>query len=110
MSLERLYKALTSLGLSESEVKVYFYIATKGPTFARDIINDLPIKYRKIYRILDKLRTKGIIFVNGNKPSELSVLPFEDVLNMLIKQKEEQAQEIIKRKKELVNNWKKRNN
>ena len=95
-----------ALGLSEREVQVYFYIATKGPTFARNIISNLPIKKRMNYRILKNLQVKGIIIVRKNKPTEYFALPFEDVLNMLIEQRNKQAKLIKEKKEELILNWK----
>ena len=106
MSLDRIFDSLISLGLSENEIRVYFYIAKKGPSFARDIINDLPFRKRTVYRILKKLKNKKIISSNRNIISEFTALPFEEVLNMLIEQKNEEAKEIKERKKELIFNWK----
>ena len=106
MSLERIFRALMSLGLSESETQVYFYVAIKGPTFARNIISDLPFKKRMTYRLLKILQIKGIVKSKGNKPSEYSALPFEEVLSMLIEQKNEEAKLIKERKEELVHTWK----
>lgn len=85
---------------------VYFYIATKGPTFARNITSNLSIKKRMTYRVLKNLQKKGIILDSKNKPSEYSALPFEDVLSMLIEQKNEEAKLIKERKEELVHAWK----
>jgi sugar-specific transcriptional regulator TrmB len=106
LSLERIFKALRNLGLSESEIRIYFYVATNGPAFARDIISNLPFKKRMVYRILKNLQTKGIVLTNSAKPSEYSALPFEDVLSILIKQKNKQAKVINERKEELVQHWK----
>jgi sugar-specific transcriptional regulator TrmB len=98
------------LGLSESEVEVYFQIVTNGPIFARNIINSLPINERVIYGILRNLQMKGIILAIGNKPKEYLAIPFEEVLSMLIEQKEEQAREFKERREELVHNWEEHGN
>ena len=96
------------LGLSEREVQVYFYIATKGPTFARNIISNLPIKKRMTYRTLKNLQTKGIVIVSKNNPTEYFALPFGEVLSMLIEQRNKQAKLIKEKKEELLDNWKER--
>ena len=106
MSLERIFKALMALGLSEREVPVYFYIATKGPALARNIISNLPIKKRMAYRILKNLQVKGIVIVSKNNPTEYFALPFEEVLSMLIEQRNKQAKLIKEKKEELIHNWK----
>jgi len=106
MSLERIFKALVSLGLSQTDANVYIHIATKGPAFARNIINDLSLNNRNTYRSLNNLQKKGIVKANDKYPSEFLALPFEDALNLLINLKTEQAQDIQRRKKELISIWK----
>lgn len=105
MSLERIFKALVSLRLSETDARVYIHLATKGSARARKITNDLAINKRQIYRSLKRLQHKGIIMANDEHPAEFSALPFEEVLDILIDLKEEQSQEIKKRRKELLSSW-----
>lgn len=106
LSLERIYSALISLGLSEVDAKVYINLAMKGLARARKIVNDLGINKRQIYRSLKLLEQKGIIMVSDEHPAEFSALPFEEVLDMLIELKEEQAKDVKKRRKELLSSWK----
>jgi len=91
-----------SLGLSQTDARVYIYLATNSPMTARGIINKLTINKRQIYRSLKRLQNKSIIIANDERPAEFSALPFEEVLDMLIEMKEEQAQAIKKRGKELL--------
>ena len=106
MSLDRIYSALTSLGLSETDAKVYINLTMKGSAKARDIVNDLGINKRQIYRSLKTLEQKEIILVLATHPAEFSALPFEEVLDMLIELKKEQAKDVKKRRKELISSWK----
>jgi sugar-specific transcriptional regulator TrmB len=105
LSLERIYKALVSLGLSQTDARVYIHLATKGPAQARRIIDDLSVTKRQVYRSLNRLQDKSIIIANDKHPKEYSALPFETVLDMLINLKQEQAQDIKKRRKELLSSW-----
>ena len=105
MSLERIFKALVSLGLSQTDARVYIHLATKGPAQARRIIDNLSVTKRQVYRSLNRLQNKSIIIANDKRPKEFSALPFETVLDMLIDLKHEQAQDIKKRRKELLSNW-----
>jgi len=105
LSLERIFKALVSLGLSQTDARVYIHLATKGPAQARNIVKVLTINNRQIYRSLKRLQDKGVIIANNEHPVEFSALPFEEVLDALIKLKKEQAQAIKKRRKELFSNW-----
>ena len=94
-----------SLGLSQTDARVYIYLATKGPKKARDIINNLTINKRQIYRSLKRLQNKSVIIANDEHPAEFSALPFEEVLDLLIKIKKEQAQAVHETKKELLSSW-----
>ena len=105
MSLERIFKALIDLGLSETDAQVYIYLATKGPAKARNIIHNLTITERQTYHSLKRLQNRSIIIANDKHPIEFSALPFEEVLDMLIEMKQEQAQAIKKRRKELLSTW-----
>ena len=110
MSLERIFKALINLGLSETDAQVYIFLATKGPTKARNLIHNITVTKRQIYRSLKQLQNKGLINANDELPTKFSALPFEVVLDMLIKMKKEQAQDIKKRRKELLSSWKTNSN
>ncbi|MFX0067194.1 MAG: helix-turn-helix domain-containing protein [Candidatus Hermodarchaeota archaeon] len=107
MSLERIFKALVSLSLSETDAKIYIHLATKGPAIARMITKNLSINSGQVYRSLKHLQKKDIIKSNNEYPTEFSALPFEKVLDMLIELKEEQAQDIKNRRKALLSSWKK---
>ena len=98
MSLERIFKALVSLNLSEADAKIYIHLATKGPAIARTITKDLSINSRQVYRSLKHLQNKGIIKPDNEYPTKFLALPFEKVLDMLIELKEEQAQDMKKEK------------
>lgn len=105
-SLERIFKALVDLGLSQTDSHVYVYLATKGSKKANQICDTLKLNKQVIYSSLKKLRNKQVITVSNKRPSIFSAIPFEEVLDILIKNKFEQSQEILENKKELVNIWK----
>jgi sugar-specific transcriptional regulator TrmB len=102
LSLERILKALLNLGLSQTDAKIYIYLATEGPSKARRIISGLTINGRQVYRSLKRLRNKGITIANDKRPSEFSAVPFEVVLNLLMKIKKEQAEALQVSKEELI--------
>ena len=106
MSLERIFKTLIELGLSEADSRVYILIATKGPMTAKAIIEESKINKQQLYPILKKLCNKKIIEVTGVRPFVVSALPFEVVLQMLIDHKLAESKEILENKKELLSNWK----
>ena len=106
MSLERIFKALMDLGLSETDSRVYIKITLKGPMYAKTIIEDLNISKQQFYPILKKLQNKKLIKITATRASVISALPFEDALEMLINFKMEKSKKILENKKELLSYWK----
>jgi sugar-specific transcriptional regulator TrmB len=107
LSLERVLKALVSLGLSQTDAQIYVYLATEGPAKARNIINGLTINERQVYRSLKRLQNKGITIANNERPFEFSAVPFEEVLDLLMEIKKEQAQALKESRKEVLSSWRK---
>ena len=105
MSLERIFKALLSLGLPYTEIRVYIFIATKGPINKDIIIDELKISKESINRSLLSLVTKGILLVNKKHQLEFKALPFEQVLDLLMKAKEEKVQILSRDKDKILSNW-----
>ena len=84
LSLERIIQALVSLGLTTVDAQVYVYLASKGPNKVTKITEILNFNKTKIYFSLKKLQAKGVVTKNS---ATYSALPFEDVLERLIKTK-----------------------
>jgi sugar-specific transcriptional regulator TrmB len=91
-----------SLGLSQTDAQIYINLATEGPAKARNIINDLQINKRQVYRSLKRLRDRGIIMTNDERPFEYSAVHFEAVLDWLMEIKKEQANALQASKEELI--------
>ena len=100
MSLERIIKALEYLGLSRADAKVYVYIANHGQSKAEVIAKALKLNELKTYASLRNLKKKGLITENG---LSFSSLPFEEALELLIKQEKEKTQALEEGTKELAN-------
>lgn len=105
MSLERVLKTLEGLGLSKTDAKVYIYLAKKGPTDGRQLVIDLQVKKQQLYPILGNLKNKGLVSSTGRKPALFSAIAFEEVIELLIKIKDEQVKVIKQTKRELLENW-----
>jgi len=106
MSLQRIFKTLVSLGLSQTDARVYIYLATKGSKKASQVCDSLKINKQLIYPSLKNLKKKQIITQNKKQVTIFSAVPFEVVLDMLIKIKFEQSEEILENKKKLIASWK----
>ena len=106
MSLERIYQALVSLGMSETDVRVYIFLALKGPKKAKNIVDNLKISKQKIIQSLKNLQNKGIIIAELKNQNGFSALPFEEALEALIKTKKKQTKKIQETKETLLLNLK----
>jgi sugar-specific transcriptional regulator TrmB len=105
LSQKRVLKALVSLGLSQTDAEVYVFLATKGPQKARSIATALEMYKRKIYRSLKSLQSKEIVNANLGSPAQFSAIPFDKVLNLLIKAHLKEAQYIEQNKEEILSHW-----
>lgn len=105
LSLERIFKTLVELGLSETDSKVYILVSFKGPMHARKIVEELKITKQQLYAILKKLKNKNIIETSNSRPSLISSIPFEVILKILIDSKIDEASDIQEKKEELISDW-----
>jgi sugar-specific transcriptional regulator TrmB len=105
LSQERVLKALASLGISQTDAEVYVFLATGGPQKARDIATALEMYKRKVYRSLKSLQSKEIVNTTLERPAQFSAIPFDKVLNLLIKAHLKEAQYIEQNKEEILSHW-----
>ena len=94
-----------NLGLSQTDTEVYVFLATKGSQKARNIATALKTYKRKIYRSLKSLQNKEIVNATLERPAQFSALPFDKVLNLLIKAHLEEARYIEQNKEEILSHW-----
>ena len=105
LSLERVKTALMGLGLSETDVQVYVFLALNGPHKGRDIINELKLYKKKLFRSLKKLQDKDVVKVSDSFPAEFFAVPFEEMLDLIAQIKKEQAKALQETKEELLSSW-----
>ena len=106
LSLERIFKALVSLNLSQVDAKVYMFLALMGPKKKLIIVNDLKINKQQISKSLVNLKNIGIIFKDLKDQNEFVALPFEKALELLIKTEKVKTQILQETKKTLFSDWK----
>jgi sugar-specific transcriptional regulator TrmB len=103
-SKELMLKLLFDLGLTETEVSVYVFLTKKGPQKAGIIGNALNLYKQRLYRSLRKMQRKGVIEASGY-PACFSAMPFEKVLDLVIKSNIEEAECMKQNKGELLSTW-----
>jgi len=106
LSKERIIKALKGLGFSNIDTQVYVFLAIEGPHDVREITVALNLHESKVYGSLKDLQSIEIVKPSIEHPLEFIALPFEEVLDLFIEVKKEQAKTMKESKKELLSKWK----
>ncbi len=88
-------ETLTEFGLSDAEARIYLALLETGPTLAGPIIKKTGLHRGTAYQVLQRLKEKGLVssVIKGKKQYFEPVEP-ERLLDVL-KEKEEQLQEIL---------------
>jgi sugar-specific transcriptional regulator TrmB len=60
---------------------------------------------QQLYPCLKSLQKKGVVNATCKRPALFSALPFEKVLDLLIKANIEEAERMIHNKEKLLSNW-----
>jgi sugar-specific transcriptional regulator TrmB len=98
-------KTLVSVGFTETDAQVYVYLTTEGLQKATDIAEALKLYSRPLYRTLKNLQAKGIVNASPENPARFLAVPFEKILELLIKAKKEQQKELRESREELLSTW-----
>jgi sugar-specific transcriptional regulator TrmB len=107
LSKGRVNKALKGLGLSSIDVQVYVFIARTGHQNIKEIALALNLPESKTQRSLKDLQSKSIVKASIEYPLEFMAVPFEEVIDLFIEIKKEQAKAIQENKEELLSTWRK---
>jgi sugar-specific transcriptional regulator TrmB len=105
VSQEKVLKTLSGLGLTRLDSKVYIYLAKKGPQKGGEIVKALKVQKPQLYRSLKNLQGKAIVSATIERPARFSAVPFESVLDLFIRAKLEEAQNIQTEKNKLLSSW-----
>ena len=105
MSKDWTQKTLINLGFTKTDAQVYVFLSTEGAKKAKDIIASLNLDRNQLQRTLKKLRSNRMLNVSHGKTDLFSAVPFEEVLELLIKTKKEQQEAWQANKEELLANW-----
>jgi sugar-specific transcriptional regulator TrmB len=99
---------LKDLGLTASEIDVYLFLMTRmGASKGTDVAKYTKKDKGQIYRILKSLQSKGLVEPTLEAPVRFAPVPFEKVVESVIKVKREDASRIENAKQELFDYWKK---
>lgn len=105
MSNERINEALKKLGLSNIDVQVYVFLANQGSKEIKEIALALDLPEKKVYRSLKDLQSMSVVKASIEHPFEFIAMSFEEVIDLFIEVKKEQAKTLQASKKELLSTW-----
>jgi sugar-specific transcriptional regulator TrmB len=105
MSKKRIINALKTIGLSTIDTQVYVFLAKQGPHKMSDMASVLNLEKRKIHKSLKELQSINIVKASIEDPPEFVAVSFEEVINLVIEIKKEQAKTLQASKEELLSSW-----
>ena len=106
MSEKVIVKVLKDSGLTEIESQVYIFLAKNGIQNTFNISRGLGKHKAQVYRILKHLQTIGVVESTLESPMRFIAVPFEKVVDLLIKSKEQEAGLLKEEKNDLLATWK----
>ena len=106
LNREDLIRTLRDFGFTENECNVYIFVAKSGIVKAGEIASSLKIHKGQVYRILKNLQNKGIVESTLEFPSRFTAMPFEKVIDIIIKAKQEESIFLENKKKDILTYWK----
>jgi len=106
MSEKRITKALKTFGFSTINIRVYIFLAKTGSCRTQKIEKDLKLEKGVLDKSLKDLSNLGIIQFSIKDPTQFTAMPFEDVIDLFIEVKKEQAKTMQESREELISNWK----
>jgi sugar-specific transcriptional regulator TrmB len=105
-TLQKISATLTSHNLSKNEARVYLYLARFGPIKALNIAQSLGVHRTEIYKILNRLESRGFVSRVLERPLKFKAIPFENVLEVFISERRQRISQLEKKKSELIDIWK----
>lgn len=104
MNKFKIHKILQKLGLDKDCSILYLHLINKGPQTPLEISKLTNINRTKIYRMAKILKEKGLLEETGDNWSRILKTSSLKCLEMQVKQKEEELQEIKNNLPELIKN------
>jgi sugar-specific transcriptional regulator TrmB len=95
-------KMLIELGLTPIDARVYLLLEKKGPKKGKELLIALKINRQQLYRSLKNLESKGIVNSTIERPAQFSSIPSQQVLDMVIKNKVNEASQLQHRRAEIL--------
>jgi len=98
--------ALQEFGLSKREAEAYIFLSKKGAQGVRSVATILRMDRVQVYRTLKSLQEKGVVEATLEAPTRFTAIPFETLIESLIKTRKSKVAELEAEKDSLIDYWK----
>ena len=105
MSQKTIKKVLKDFGLTENAIEVYLFLAKHGVLRGGEIAKQTKIDRSLVYRILKRLKVKGLVEPTLESPTRFMAVTIEKALDIIIKSRQDEALAIERSRKDLLEDW-----
>jgi sugar-specific transcriptional regulator TrmB len=105
LTQEWMIKTLVSLGQSQLDAEIYVFLSTRGPQNWRSIAAALKLHKQQVYRSLKRLQARRIVNSYAERPAIFSSISFEEVLDLFLQVKKQQADALKENREKLLSRW-----
>jgi sugar-specific transcriptional regulator TrmB len=105
LSEKNIFNVLRDSKLTENESKVYVFLAKSDAQRACNISRSLSMHKAQVYRVLKNLESRGMVDLTLEKPARYTAVPFEQLLEFLIKTKRDDVSFLEHNKNALLTQW-----
>jgi len=105
LSKKTIFNILRDYGLTENESKGYGFLAKGDVQRACDISRSLSMQKAQVYRVLKNLERRDMVNLTLEKPIRYTAVPFEKLIELLIKTKRDNINFLEDNKNTLLTQW-----
>jgi len=106
VSQKTIKNVLKDFGLTENAIEIYLFLAKHGPLRGGEIAKQTKIDRSLVYRILKRLKGKGLVEPTLESPTRFMAVSIEKALDIIIKSRQDEALSIERSRKDLLEDWK----
>ncbi|MEM3084345.1 MAG: helix-turn-helix domain-containing protein [Nitrososphaerales archaeon] len=101
----KIVETLLELGLTSIEAKVLLFINKKGEMGASEIARNLEIPRTQVYKILEGLQGKGLVYSTLARPAKFRAMAFDKALDFLLQSFKHKLNSLERAKESIMHDW-----
>jgi len=102
---DAILRQLTDYGFDNEKASAYRALNKLGPSEASTLASYLKFDRVKTYRVLERVRSVGVVESSLSKPMKFIALPLEKAIDLLIVEFREKVSKMEASKEELIQPW-----